>query len=127
MKKTTFTVIFTKIHVMYPNEPKTIEDVERLLNEKAAVLLYFYSDNCAPCLSLRPKVVELVCNRFPELKLVFVNSAEHPEIPAKYGAFSMPTLILFFEGKEYNRKSKYMAIPQLAETISRPYKMLFEM
>ena len=111
---------------MYPNEPKTSEEVEQIITNKPAVLLYFYSDNCAPCQSLRPKVVELVCNKFPELKLVFVNSAAYPEVPAKYGAFSMPTLILFFEGKEYNRKSKYMAIPQLEETISRPYKMLFE-
>jgi thioredoxin-like negative regulator of GroEL len=111
---------------MYPNEPQKIEEVENLIKSHPAILLYFYSDKCAPCMSLRPKVVELLCNRFPEMKLVFIDSAAHPEIPANYGAFAMPTLILFFDGKEYNRKSKYMAIPELADTISRPYKMLFE-
>ena len=106
--------------------PESIEQVDDLVNNHPAILLYFYSDNCAPCLSLRPKVVELVCDQFPKIKVVFIDSAAHPEIPAKFGAFAMPTLVLFFEGKEYSRKSKYMAIPQLAEAISRPYKMLFE-
>lgn len=111
---------------MYPNEPQTIEEVENIIEKKPAVLLYFYSDNCAPCMSLRPKVVELLCNQFPEIKLVFIDSAAHPELPAKYGAFAMPTLITFFEGREHSRKSKYMAIPELADAITRPYKMLFE-
>lgn len=112
---------------MYPNEPTSIEQVDELVNNNPATLLYFYSDNCAPCISLRPKVVELVCDRFPKIKMFFIDSVAHPEISGKYGVFSMPTLILYFEGKEYSRKSKYMAIPQLAETISRPYQMLFEL
>ena len=98
---------------MYPNEPKTSEEVEQIITNKPAVLLYFYSDNCAPCQSLRPKVVELVCNKFPELKLVFVNSAAYPEVPAKYGAFSMPTLILFFEGK--TQMEEIRILPECAE------------
>lgn len=111
---------------MYQNELKNIEQADGFITENPATLLYFYSDKCAPCISLRPKVVELVNDRFPKVKIAFIDSQAHPDIPAKFGAFSMPTLILFFEGKEYKRKSKYMSIPELAEAISRPYKMLFE-
>lgn len=111
---------------MIPNELSTLEEVENLLGKKQAVLLYFYNDNCAPCLSLRPKVSELLHNDFPKMDLVFVNSGVHPEIPASYNVFSNPTLILFFEGNEYRRESKYISIPQLSETIDRPYRMLFE-
>ena len=108
------------------NEYKTVDQVENLVNDETAVLLYFYSDNCAPCLSLRPKVLEMVSEKFPKVKLGFVNAEHHPEVTAKYGAFSFPTLITYFEGREYSRDSKYIAIPQLAESISRPYFMLFE-
>ncbi len=60
------------------------------------------------------------------MKLVFVNSAVNPEIPAQFGIFSSPTLLVYFEGKEYQRLSKYVSISQLEETIERPYSMVFE-
>lgn len=107
-------------------EYETIEQVESLIGKESAVLLYFYSDNCAPCISLRPKVIEMVSEKFPNLSLGFVNAETYPEITARYGAFSFPTLITYFEGREFSRDSKYIAIPQLAESISRPYLMLFE-
>lgn len=99
---------------------------EALLKREKAVLLYFYNDNCAPCLSLRPKVIEMVGESFPEMKLVFVDSVTYPLVSAHFGVFSNPTLLLFFEGKEYNRLSKYISISQLEEMIERPYGMVFE-
>lgn len=97
---------------------------EAILNEEA-LLVYFYSDHCAPCKSLRPKVEELLTKEFPKMKLYFVNSEKHPEITAEYGVFSMPSLLAFFDRKEYIRKSKYVSIPELNEGINRYYEMMF--
>jgi len=104
---------------------KTIEQTEELLKKETAVLLYFFSDSCAPCISLRPKVIELVNSSFPKMKLVFINSATNPMVPAHFSVFANPTLLIFFEGKEYNRLSKYVSISQLEEVIERPYSMIF--
>ena len=109
-----------------PNELETEEQVDALIKDLPAVLLYFYNDNCAPCLSLRPKVVELVCDRFPKVRIGFINGERNPAITAKFGAFAFPTLILYFDGKEHFRGSKYIAMPQLAEKINKPYLLLFE-
>ena len=111
---------------MNSSELETIEQVEQKVNRLPAVMLYFYNDNCAPCRSLRPKVVELICESYPKLRIFFVNSEKYPEIAANYHSFSNPTLILFFEGKEHRRMSKYVAMPQLSEEIRRPYFMLFD-
>ena len=111
---------------MLNNELNSIEQVEKTVKENSAALVYFYNDNCAPCLSLRPKVIELVTEEFPKMELVFVNSGINPEIPASYQAFTSPTLIVFFDGREFRRESKYISIPQLSETIGRPYGMIFE-
>ncbi len=100
--------------------------LDKIISDNTAVILYFYSDNCAPCVQLRPKVQELVEGDYPEIKLYLIDAESNPEIPAKYGVFSNPTIILFFDGKEYRRESKYISIPQLSETISRPYNMLFD-
>jgi len=108
------------------NELSTSEELELLISGNVGAMVYFYSDKCAPCVSLRPKVLELVEQKFPKMTLAYVNSEKDPALPAKYGAFASPTLIIFFEGREYRRESKYISIPQLAETISRPYEMIFD-
>ncbi|HEY9116013.1 MAG TPA: thioredoxin family protein [Bacteroidales bacterium] len=110
---------------MLQTELKATEQAKELLKEETAALIYFYSDSCAPCVSLRPKVIELLEKSFPKMKLVFVNSATHPLVAAHFNVFSNPTLLIFFEGKEYKRLSKYVSISQLEETIGRPYKMVF--
>jgi thioredoxin-like negative regulator of GroEL len=103
--------------------------VQSLTNETqihAAILLYFYSNQCAPCISLRPKVEELVASEFPEMELQLIDSQNYPEVTASFGVFTFPTLVIFFEGKEFQRYSKYVSLSQLSEAISRPYNMLFE-
>ena len=110
-------------------QPKTLKnkaEITEFLQRNDAALLYFYNNNCAPCISLRPKVIELVEKRFPKMKLVYVDSLQSPEVSAFFQVFSNPTLLVFFEGKEYNRLSKYVSIPQLEESIGRPYQLLFE-
>ena len=108
------------------NELETQAQIEVHVKEEMAGILYFYNDHCPPCLSLRPKVIKMVKDNFPNIKLAFVNSEKYPELPAQFNVFSNPTLILFFDGKEYRRESKYISISQLAAEIERPYRMIFE-
>jgi thiol-disulfide isomerase/thioredoxin len=110
---------------MYSNEIETIEQADDLIKNNIALLFYFYNDNCAPCLSLRPKVVELVCDKYPKIRIMFINSEQHPEIAAHYNSFNNPTIIIFFDHKEHRRVSKYVGIPQLSEEIRKPYFLLF--
>lgn len=95
------------------------------LKNHVAVMLYFYNNDCAPCISLRPKVEKLIEETFPLMNVIWVNSKEKPEIPAYYGVFANPTLILFFDGKETRRFSKYVSVDELAQSIERYYKIIF--
>lgn len=108
------------------NELTTLAQVEELIQNEMASILYFYNDHCAPCISLRPKVIKLLEEEFPEIRLAFVNSEKFPELPARFSVFSNPTIILFFDGKEYRRESKYISIPQLSAEIERPYQLIFD-
>lgn len=110
---------------MSQTELTTTEQANEILQKETAALIYFFSDSCAPCLSLRPKVIELLEKAFPKMKLAFVNSATYPLVAASFNVFSNPTLLIFFEGKEYTRLSKYVSISQLEESIERPYGMAF--
>ena len=102
-----------------------LDELIQIVNQQIAVIVYFYNDDCPPCISLRPKVENLITHTFPKMKLIWVNSKKHPELPANYNVFANPTILVFFEGKEFRRFSKYISISELEQVIDRYYKLLF--
>ncbi|MCB2219817.1 MAG: thioredoxin family protein [Bacteroidetes bacterium] len=104
---------------------QTKEQVQQVIHDEIGVLLYFYNDDCAPCISLRPKVESLLANRFPKMKLIWVNSKTTPDIPASHHVFANPTILIFFDGKEFKRFSKYVSVDELEEAIERYYALIF--
>ena len=86
-------------------------------NEKIAsgrVLVDFYATWCGPCKMLAP-ILEEVDERKEagDLLIVKVDVDEAGEIAAKYGIQSIPTLILFENGKAVKNALGYMPKPQL--------------
>ena len=108
------------------NELNGLSQLQDAIANEAGLITYFYSDHCPPCISLRPKVKELLLNEYPKMNLYFINSEKSPQIPAAFGVFSNPTLLVFFDRKEYLRKSKYISIQELSQEIERLYTMMFE-
>jgi thioredoxin-like negative regulator of GroEL len=103
-----------------------LTDLSNLIDKEKAILLYFYNDDCAPCVSLRPKVEHLLVSFFPRMKFIFVDSKHDPKIPASFGAYASPSLLIFFEGKEFMRFSKYISLKELEAAIRKYYILLFE-
>ncbi|RLD23118.1 MAG: thioredoxin [Bacteroidetes bacterium] len=103
----------------------SVQDVRAKVDSQPAVLIYFKNDNCAPCWVLRPKVRELLEEFFPKVEMIVVDTVEQPEFAGEFHVFANPTLLVFFDGKEYIRKSKFVAIPELQAEINRLYEMVF--
>lgn len=108
------------------NEIASLTDIQDKVNRTRALMCYFYNDDCSPCLAFRPRIIDLVEKRFPLMELFFIDSKSYPEIPAFYSIFSNPVILVFFEGREYLRKSIYISIDELSEQISRFYTLLFD-
>jgi len=105
-------------------EIKSFEQFLRL-KEETALLAYFSTDACNVCKVLKPKVEELVKVEFPEIKLVYIKSDVLPEVAAQNQVFAAPTILIFFDGREYIRKSRNIGISELQREIARPYSMIF--
>jgi len=102
-----------------------IDELNEIRISNPGVIAYFYNDDCPPCISLRPKVQDLVNRNFLEMKIIWVNSKQSPEIPASFGIFANPTILIFFDGKETRRFSKYVSMNELENVISRYYNLIF--
>ena len=65
----------------------------------------FYSDESAPCVYIKKFFAEVAKNSSNNILFVQINLSDKPSkvIGTKYNIFSVPTLVLFNHGKEFNR------------------------
>ncbi|HLV93458.1 MAG TPA: thioredoxin family protein [Aequorivita sp.] len=99
--------------------------LKEIIATEVAVAVYFSAPNCGVCHALKPKVEALFSKEFPAIKFVHVEIDKSPGISGEYSVFSAPTLLVFFEGKEFLRKVRLMSIQELQDIIERPYNLLF--
>jgi thioredoxin-like negative regulator of GroEL len=106
-------------------EIQSFEEFLKLKEKEPALLAYFSTEACNVCKILKPKVDELIQTEFPKIKLVYIKSDKNPEVAAQNQVFVAPTLIIYFDGREYIRKSRNIGIGELQNEIARPYSMMF--
>lgn len=106
-------------------EIQSFEEFLKLKEKEPALLAYFSTEACNVCKVLKPKVDELIQTEFPKIKLVYIKSDKLPEVAAQNQVFAAPTLIIYFDGREYIRKSRNIGIGELQNEIARPYSMMF--
>jgi len=94
------------------------------LHNNSAALVYFSHDACNVCKVLKPKIEIMLTEQFPKMKLLLVDTNQQPEIAGQHQVFTVPTILIFFEGKEHFRFSRSVSIEQLRQAIERPYSML---
>ncbi|MFQ6011183.1 MAG: thioredoxin [Nitrososphaerales archaeon] len=70
-----------------------------VLKANGAVFVDFYADWCGPCRMVSPIVEELSGEYDGKMKFVKVNVDQAPDVAARYGIMSIPTLIIFDKGE----------------------------
>jgi len=103
----------------------TLEELQTTIKSDLGVLVYFSGEHCNVCHALRPKFKELFNEQFPNIKQIFLDAQENPEISAHFQVLSLPTILVFLDGKEFIREGRTVSMYKLQEQLERPYGMMF--
>lgn len=76
---------------------------KEVLKSEKPVLVDFYADWCGPCNAMAPVIEELAKELEGKVKVGKINVDENPDIAVEYNVMSIPTLIVFKNGKEEKR------------------------
>lgn len=101
-----------------------IAQIQRFLEKHEMVLVYVSQPNCGVCLSLQPKVRELVRD-YPHMQAIHVDIADVPEIAGEFTLLSAPAILLMVKGKEILRRAGIISIDLLAEDLQKIYTAYF--
>jgi len=111
---------------MFLEAPKNFDEFITLIKSNDAVCFYLSIDECNVCKVLKPKLIDLITQEYPNIKFSYVDLNKSKEISGQLSVFSVPTILFFFDGKEVIRESRNINLEELRFKIERFYKFKFE-
>lgn len=94
-----------------------METFDNAINDNRLVLVDFYATWCQPCQMQHPVLAELKAQLSDRLRILKINIDQHTDTAARFQVRSVPTLMLFRQGRQLWRQSGYLSLPDLRATL----------
>lgn len=87
---------------------------QEVLKAEVPVLVDFWAPWCGPCQTMAPHFETAAAELEPVIRLGKIDTQAQPELAARFGIRSIPTLALFQRGREIGRMSGAVPAGEIA-------------
>lgn len=94
----------------------SLEQAEAVMRAHEAVILYFTAAGCNVCQAVKPRVIALSQQYRVPMLLAAID--ETTAFSAQRLVFTIPTVLILFQGREVARESRFINFEQLERTLS---------
>ena len=82
-----------------------MEKFNELIQSPKPVLVDFYAEWCGPCQIMKPRILDVAERMGDNVKVVQIDVEKEKELATRFRISSVPTLIIFKNGKQQWRQS----------------------
>ena len=105
---------------LFPGGPVVLDEGNfdtQITRNDIPVVVDFWAPWCGPCRMMAPGFEQAAAEFEPNVRLAKLNTEEAQAIAARFNIRSIPTLVVFRNGREIARQSGAMQHPQLMQWV----------
>jgi thioredoxin len=95
-----------------------LEDFKKILTKSPITISYFSYPACSVCKVLRPKI-EALAGQYNSVGFTYLDTEKQPEIAGQYSVFTVPSILIFVEGRESKRLSRNFSVNEVQNFLER--------
>ena len=95
--------------------------LDALKQKQEALLVLFGGANCGVCQTIKAQIVVRYSEKFPSLKILYIDCEALQEICAQYGVFSLPVVQVFFMGQKFIEEVRGFSLLDLEQKIKQVF------
>ena len=93
------------------------QDFDEFIRSNRVAVVDFWAPWCSPCIAMEPALKRIESEE-RDIAIAKLNVDENPEVAREYGVMSIPTLIVFINGREMDRIIGFLSEDVLRERLS---------
>jgi thioredoxin 1 len=95
----------------------TIDNFEKEVKE-GTVIIDFWAPWCGPC-RIQGPILERLAEELPDVKVAKVNVDNEPVLAQAFNVMSIPTLVFYRDGKQFNKVIGLHDLDSLKEILAK--------
>ena len=94
-----------------------MEKFNELIQSTKPVLVDFYAEWCGPCQIMKPRILDVAERIGDDVKVIQIDIDKEKELATRFRIQSVPTLIIFKNGKQQWRQSGVISAHALMQLL----------